>query len=91
MKKTRDEHETKISYKEAMKIASPLWKKMKEEYEPKIAGRYATMLGGLLNPEYFEEEVKRGKEEGPEGFPFGPFFLPGGLCGFTASPVRGTG
>ena len=34
VKKTRDEHESKISYKEAMKIASPLWKKMKEAPEP---------------------------------------------------------
>ena len=38
------------------------WKLIKDEYEPKVAGRYATMLGGLLNPEYFEEEMKKGKD-----------------------------
>ena len=35
VKKVRDEHESQITYKEAMRIASPLWKKRKEEPAPK--------------------------------------------------------
>ncbi len=35
--------------------------------------------------------MEEGKEEGPEGITLRALFLPGGLSGFTASPVRGAG